>query len=402
MAAGPLLYLSNGNIPSRWAHTVQTLKMSEALATLTPQFELVIGATLRDARAPRVDLWRWYGVERPFRVTALPLWLWRRSPLFTSVREWRFSWAAPRYAARKRSALVWTRSYPIASACLTRGLPVIFERHSASPAKWGRALREIGAAPSLRAFIANSEELRAAHVAAGIPDEKFAAFANGVAPALLATQRGDARAARRALGLPEHARIAIYAGSLSAEKGLPTLLAAAAQLPDVRFIVLGGSEADVSRWRREAGANVALRGFVPNAQLASWFAAADVGLFPNSARDPLATSTSPLKVLEYVAAGLPVVATAIPAVTSWLRDGETAYLAPPDDGAAFAAAIARALREPAAAAACAARARTENVRFTWRDRAQQILARFAPELLEREPTAAPSRSLGAPGRSAPR
>ncbi|HEU4431523.1 MAG TPA: glycosyltransferase family 4 protein [Myxococcota bacterium] len=378
---GPLLYLSNGNIPSRWAHTVQTLKMSEALAELTPRFELVIGASLRDRLSPRVDLWRWYGIERPFPVTPLPLWLWRRSAVFTSVRERRFSWAAPRYAARARPALVWTRSYPIAAACLARGLSVIFERHSASPPKWERLIRTIGSAPSLRAFIANSEALRAAHVAAGIPDAKLAAFANGVAPALLAAQRGDTRAARRALGLPEHARVALYAGSLSAEKGLPTLLAAAAQLPDVRFLVLGGSDADVVRWKREAGANVELRGFVPNAQLASWFAAADVGLFPNSARDPLATSTSPLKVLEYVAAGLPVVATAIPAVTSWLRDRETAFLAPPDDPAAFAAAIARALREPQAAAACAARAREENVRFTWRDRAQQILARFAPELI---------------------
>ena len=43
-----LLYLSNGNVPSRWAHTVQILKMSEALASLVPGFELVIAESLRD------------------------------------------------------------------------------------------------------------------------------------------------------------------------------------------------------------------------------------------------------------------------------------------------------------------------------------------------------------------
>jgi len=386
MRAGGLLYLSNGNIPSRWAHTVQTMKMSEALAMLTPRFELVIAASLRDRLAPRTDLWRWYGVERAFPVTTLPLWLWRRSPLFTSVRERRFSWAAPRYAARRRPALVWTRSYPIAARCLARGLPLIFERHSASPAKWARVLREMGAAPGLRAFVTNSEQLRAAHVAAGIPSEKLAAFTNGVAPALLAAQRGDARAARRALGLPEAARIALYAGSLSAEKGLPTLLAAAAQLPQVRFVVLGGSAADVAHWSKDAAANVDFRGFVPNAQLASWFAAADLGLFPNSARDPLAESTSPLKVLEYIAASLPVVATSIPAVTTWLRDNQTAFLSTPDSPPAFAAAITRALDDPSAAATCAERARNETVRFTWQDRAQQILQRFAPQLLTTKST----------------
>ncbi|MFI5318815.1 MAG: glycosyltransferase family 4 protein [Myxococcota bacterium] len=381
MAAPRLLYLSNGNIPSRWAHSVQTLKTCEALAELTPGLELVIAESLRDRIAPRVDLWSWYGIERPFRVTRLPLWLWRRSPVFESVREWRFSFAAPRYAARAGAALVWTRSYPIADACLARGLPVIFERHSASPPKWGPVIRRMGASPALRGFIANSEALRAAHVAAGIPEARFAAFANGVAPQLLALKRGDVGDARRRLGLPEREPVALYAGSLSAEKGIPTLLAAAAALPSVRFVVLGGSAADVARWRAAAGANVEMRGFVPNAQLGAWFAAADVGLFPNSARDPIAASTSPLKLLEYIAAGLPAVASAIPAVSSWLRDGETAYLCPPDDGAALAAAIQRALRDPAAAAACAERARAESVRLTWRERSQQILARCAPELL---------------------
>jgi glycosyltransferase involved in cell wall biosynthesis len=264
MSARRVLYLSNGNIPSRWAHTVQTMRTCEALAQLVPDSELVIAESLRDRLAPRVDLWRWYGLAPSFRVTKLPLWLWRRSPVFEGVRERRFSWAAPRYAARARAALVWTRSYPIASACLARGLPVIFERHSPSPAKWERALRRMGAAPSLRAFVANSEALRAQHVAAGVPDAKIAAFPNGVAPELLARARGDSAAARRALGLAPSGQVALYAGSLSAEKGLATLLAAAKELPRVRFVVLGGGPDEIARWSRAASANVSFLGFVPS------------------------------------------------------------------------------------------------------------------------------------------
>lgn len=376
---GSLLYLSNGNIPSRWAHTVQTMKMCEALAGLVPDFALLVGASLRDVVAPRVDLWRWYGIAQPFQVTHLPLWLWRRDPLFAGVRERRFSFAAPRYAAWKKPALVWTRSYPVADACLARGLPVIVERHSASPPKFAPLIARIGASPRLRAFITNSEALNPAHVAAGIPEARIAAFANGADPELSA--RIDSASARRELGLPETGAVALYAGSLSAEKGLPTLLAAARQAPEVRFVVLGGSPADVARWRAEAPPNAELRGFVPHAQLATWFAAADVGLFPNSARDPLAGSTSPLKVLEYVAAGLPVVAAEIPAVAGWLREGENAFLCAPDDPAALAAAIRRALADPGAARACAEWARGERVGATWRARAEAILARFVPELL---------------------
>ena len=381
MTSARVLYLSNGNIPSRWAHTVQTMRTCQALAQLVPGAELVIGESLRDRLAPRVDLWQWYGLAPSFGVTRLPLWLWRRSASFESVRERRFSWAAPRHAARTGAALVWTRSYPIADACVARGIPTIFERHSPSSAKWAATLRRLGAAPALRAFVTNSEALRESHVAAGIPDAKLGAFPNGVAPELLALRRGDPSGARSALGLPEREPIALYVGSLSEAKGLPTLLAAAAALPQVRFVVLGGSAGEAAHWRASARANVSFRGFVPNGALGAWFSAADLGLFPNSARDSIASSTSPLKVLEYVAAGLPVVASAIPAVASWLRDGETAFLCAPDDGAALARAIARALADPRAAADCAERARAENVRFTWLERTREILLRFAPELL---------------------
>jgi glycosyltransferase involved in cell wall biosynthesis len=376
-SARSLLYLSNGNIPSRWAHTLQTMKMCEALAALVPQFELAICESLRDRIAPRVDLCEWYGIQRPFRVKRLPLWLWRRSPIFERVREARFSFAAPRYAERARPALVWTRSFPIADACARRGLPLLFERHSATPDKWRPQLARIASAPSLRGVVTLSESLCRVLEKEGVPARKLGAFPSAAAPQPLT----DRDAARRELGIASSEAIALYTGRLSADKGLPTLLAAAARLPKVRFVVLGGSEADVAHWREGASANVELRGFVPNARIPEWLAAANVGLLTNSARDPLATATSPLKLHEYIAAGLPVVASAIPSVADWLRDAENAFLFAPDDGAALARAIERALADPSAAAAIAARAKASSGSGTWLERAEGILARFAPELL---------------------
>lgn len=364
------------------------MKTSEQLAQLVPRFELVIAESLRDRLAPRVDLWSWYGIAKPFPVMRLPLWLWRRSPLFESVREARFTFAAPRYAARVRPALVWTRSVPIADACLARGLPVLFERHAVTPPKWRAAVSRIAAAPSLRGFITLSDALCSALAAEGIPSAKLGAFPSAASEP---TARGDPRAARRALGLAESGAIALYVGRLSEDKGLPTLLAAAARLPQVRFVVLGGSDAEASHWRARAGANVELRGFVANAQVPTWLAAADVGLFTNSARDPLANATSPLKLAEYAAAGLPIVASAIPAVARTLRDGEDAFLFAPDDASSLAGAISRALADPGLAAEIARRASRAAGQYTWRERCVRILERFAPELLaDPEPGAHPA------------
>jgi glycosyltransferase involved in cell wall biosynthesis len=54
----------------------------------------------------------------------------------------------------------------------------------------------------------------------------------------------------------------------------------------------------------------------------------------------------PRAVLESMAAGVPVVATAVTGVVDVVTDGETGLLVPPGDAAAAAAATARLLRDP--------------------------------------------------------
>jgi glycosyltransferase involved in cell wall biosynthesis len=55
---------------------------------------------------------------------------------------------------------------------------------------------------------------------------------------------------------------------------------------------------------------------------------------------------SPLSVMEYMEAGLPVVATRVGGVPDIVVDGETGFLVPPRDPAAVAEAVSRLLEEP--------------------------------------------------------
>ena len=72
---------------------------------------------------------------------------------------------------------------------------------------------------------------------------------------------------------------------------------------------------------------------------------------------PSRSDALPLILLQGMAAGLPVVASAVGGIPEAVSDGGEGQLVRPDDPAALAAAINRILADPAAARACGAEAR---------------------------------------------
>jgi glycosyltransferase involved in cell wall biosynthesis len=77
---------------------------------------------------------------------------------------------------------------------------------------------------------------------------------------------------------------------------------------------------------------------------------------------PSLTEGSPLIVLEAMAAGIPVVASAVGGIPDQLRNGQEGILVPPDDPDALGEALGALLRDPAYARRLGetGRLRTEN------------------------------------------
>ena len=73
----------------------------------------------------------------------------------------------------------------------------------------------------------------------------------------------------------------------------------------------------------------------------------------------------PNSVLEAMAAGVPVVATAVGGVRDFIRDGSSGFLCPADDAEALAARVIYVLQNPAVAARAASRARETCLEFIW-------------------------------------
>ncbi|TKB86012.1 MAG: glycosyltransferase family 1 protein [Nitrospira sp.] len=82
-----------------------------------------------------------------------------------------------------------------------------------------------------------------------------------------------------------------------------------AALPDVSFVLIGGTPHAHARFA--PATNLHLLGPRPFSRLPEYLRAADVGLIPFDVRNhpTLVHSIHPLKLYEYLAAGLPVVAT---------------------------------------------------------------------------------------------
>jgi glycosyltransferase involved in cell wall biosynthesis len=122
---------------------------------------------------------------------------------------------------------------------------------------------------------------------------------------------------------------------------------------DVVLVVLGeGPERELlEELAREhaVGPRVILPGRVPD--VAAWLRRASVYV------QPARWEGFGLAVLEAMVCGLPVVATNVSSLPELVVDGETGLLVPPDDPAALARGIERALSDPALGPAGLERAR---------------------------------------------
>jgi glycosyltransferase involved in cell wall biosynthesis len=157
----------------------------------------------------------------------------------------------------------------------------------------------------------------------------------------------------------------VYAGQLDSRINVDWLIALAHAQPSATIALLGRVVDPQHLAPLRELTNVRFTGVLPRGPLASILRAADVGLLPHIASQ-LTGAMSPLKLFEYLAAGLPVVATDLPPIREIGHD--RVVLVPPAGDYVAGVSSALALeRVP----------EHERLRFveenSWRSRHEQLL-----------------------------
>jgi glycosyltransferase involved in cell wall biosynthesis len=154
---------------------------------------------------------------------------------------------------------------------------------------------------------------------------------------------------RRRLGLPRDAPLVLHQGAPAPGRGCEVLLDAAAGLDGVHVAFLGDPEPGFGQQLRDEiaarglGDRVSLLPSVPLDRLLADTAEADVGVTLLQDTCENHRLALPNKLFEYIAAGVPVVASALPETEALVNRYGVGWCVRPDDGAALAAAVRAAL-----------------------------------------------------------
>jgi len=212
---------------------------------------------------------------------------------------------------------------------------------------WARWLERRGECPPLVGadlVACGSDAVVAQVVRMGVPEERVLLTPTGVDLNAFA-EAPDPGPLRRRLGLDGRFVVG-WIGSFRRFHALEQAVEAVATVPESSLLLVGdGPQRErIERWARDLRVPATFTGTVPHDELPAYLAAMDVAVVLAPRGEPF--HYSPLKLAEYMAAGLPVVAPASGQLAQRLTDGVDSVVVPPHDTAALGAALRRLRDDP--------------------------------------------------------
>lgn len=363
-----LLYVANIRLPTEKAHGVQIMEMTSAFSQNGVSVELVVP---RRKNRIEEDPFDFYQVEKTFPVTRLFTWdLISLGRIGFMVESLTFSVAALVYALRSDADVIYSRDEFFLFLLSFFGKEYVYEPHIG---KWHYVVKRAMVGAMLVTPI--TQGLKDFFMRKGVPEGRMLVAPDGVNLKRFTHTEGK-DASRRRLGLPKDKKIVLYSGHLYARKGAQILAEAAAHLDEKAVtIFVGGTDTDIADFKKKYGAtkNIMVLGHKPHEDIPYYLSAADVLVLPNSAKsEDSRLYTSPMKLFEYMASGVPIVASDIPSLREVLTE-ESAVFFTPDDVVGLKSKIEMILGNEKLAKKLSIHARAVVEGYSWKKRAKAIV-----------------------------
>ena len=226
------------------------------------------------------------------------------------------------------------------------------------------------------------EAMREEIIERGVDPDKVIIVPNGVSEEFLQPLPDDNGKLKASLGIRPGEHVVGLVSSLVAHEGIGTLLEAVKILNDrgvrTRALIVGdGPERSALQRQAQAlGIDAIFPGRVPMSQVRAYHAVLDVFVVPRTP-DRVCQLVTPLKPVEAMASGLPVVVSAVRALSEIVSDKTTGRLSPPLDAGALADTLQALLEDRAVRATLGANAREWVARDrTWAHNAARYRAAY--------------------------
>jgi glycosyltransferase involved in cell wall biosynthesis len=178
----------------------------------------------------------------------------------------------------------------------------------------------------------------------------------------------------------EREPVVLYQGGFAPHRGLETLVRSAHRLERGTILLMGWGrlEEELRRLIAREGleGRVRIVGPVPPGEVVVAAAAAAVGVIPYEPVGLNNTYTTPNKLFDYMAAGLPVAASRLPELIRFVEGGEIGLTFPPGDPTALGAALNEILADPDRYQLMRERSQEAGRRYTWERESTKLLALY--------------------------
>ncbi len=370
-----ILYIANSRMPTEKAHGLQIVKTMEAFLLQGAEVELVLPRRRNHIEQSIQEFYQVQGVPTIHWIGNYFGWLetlWHQG--YFSLQRMGFGVMAFWYALCKRGYIIYSREITLCFFLSLCGKKVVFEDHEPKKS-FGFVYDFFLRCIPKKVIVA--ELLQERYAAAGVKEKSFVLAPNGVD--LKEFQNGTQREIwQNVFSLQRSEKIVLYVGHFYPWKGVYTLLDAAAHIDGI-VVLVGGIEQDRKKVEQYIAQknirNVVVHPFLPHHEVVPFIQSADVVVLPNTSQEERSQKyTTPIKLFEYLASGVPLVASRLPSFQKYLHHEKNCLLVNPDEPQALANVVNILLHDATVGRILVSQAKQDVQQWTWNSRAQKILS----------------------------